>query len=104
MAQSRRIKLQEELEMVLNSKLVYYQPPSNVKIGYPCIIYELSNIRSVYADNRNYKLSNSYSLTYITNDPDDELVQKILEHFKFCSFENVFKSDNLYHNVFTLYY
>lgn len=104
MTQSRRIKLQQELEALLGSNKVYFQPPQNVKIGYPSIIYEMADIDSVYADNRSYKLSKSYSLTYITSNPDDELVTKIIEHFKFCSFDRVFKSENLYHNIFALYY
>lgn len=104
MAQTSRFRLQNELVEILGTNNVYYQPPENVKIGYPCIIYELSRIKSDYADNRSYKLSNSYTMTYITNDPDDGLVRTFLEHFKYCSFDRVFRSDNLYHNVFTLYF
>lgn len=104
MSQARRLKLQEELERLLNTKRVYFQPPESVKIGYPSIVYDLSRIQSTYAENRIYKLAQSYKLTYISEDPDDDMVEKILNAFHYCEFDRVYKSDNLYHYVFNLYY
>ena len=36
---SRRLKLQEKLEELLESRNVYYQPPESKKMDYPAIRY-----------------------------------------------------------------
>ena len=33
---------------------LYYQPPENVKLVYPCVIYQLASFTSRYADNLPY--------------------------------------------------
>lgn len=100
----RRPNLHEELCTLLGSKNVYYQPPSNFKMGYPCIRYSLAGIDQKKADNANYKNTKRYELILITYDPDTPLVDQILEHFPMCSFDRSYASDNLNHYVFTLYY
>lgn len=104
MSQASRLRLQEELERLIGSRNVYFQPPETVKIGCPGVIYELSKLKPTRADNAIYKLDNSYKLTYITDDPDDDMKEEILHAFKYCSFDRVYKSDNLYHYVFILFY
>lgn len=99
-----RLELQDELCELLGSDHVYFQPPSSIRISYPCIIYELSNIQVRRADNHAYNLDNAYELTYITKDPDSELRTQILEHFPKCRFNRFFTNDNLNHYAYTLYY
>lgn len=99
-----RVNLQTELEAVLGSRNVYFQPPETLKIQYPCIIYELSNIQTVKANNRIYINKHRYQLTIIHSDPDNTLKDGILFAFRYCSFDRVYKADNLYHYVYNLYY
>ena len=49
-----RIDLQSKLEDILGSRNVYFQPPENLKIKYPAIIYSLNNINLRFADNMPY--------------------------------------------------
>lgn len=98
-----RLKLQTELEELLNSRNVYYQPPESIKMSYPSIVYSLKDIRLEHADNKSYYKSRCYEITVISAKPDPEYIDKILE-FKQCRFDRHFKSDNLNHYVFTLYY
>ena len=50
----KRLKLQSNLEKLLGSKHVYYQPPASLKMEYPCIRYSKSTIDSKNADNSKY--------------------------------------------------
>lgn len=104
MTKSRRLKLQEELETLMNNERVYFQPPEGFKMGYPCIVYSLNVIKSKKADNKNYFAKPSYTVTYITKDPDDEMIYKILDAFTQVSMNRQFKSNNLYHNVYNINY
>ena len=82
---------------------VYYQAPSK-GMQYPCILYALEGKPAVHADNLRYVSMNQYNIKYITRTPDDPVVDTILESFDNISFDRPYKSENLYHNVYTLYY
>jgi hypothetical protein len=99
-----RLKLHEELCTLLGSRNVYYQPPTQIKMEYPCIRYSLSGIDQKHANNGNYKNTTRYEITLIDYDPDTAFLQKILEHFPMCSFDRPYAANNLNHFVFTLYY
>lgn len=81
---------------------VYYQPPS--RMTYPCILYVLEGKKDVRADDFRYLTYNEYNIKYITRNPDDPVVETILNSFDNISFDRPYKSDNLYHYVYTLYY
>ena len=99
----RRLQLQETLANILGSNNVYFQPPETIKLQYPCIIYERSNIDKQYADNRAYVSMVRYSLTLITRSPESNLVKAILE-LPYCTYDRYYAADTLNHDVFTLYY
>lgn len=104
MADDRRRILHEELSKVPNIAKVYFQPPEKSRIEYPCILYSLSRIETDKANNKSYLKHKGYNVTVITSNPDDTSVDYILEHFPNARFDRQFKSDNLYHNVMTLFY
>lgn len=99
-----RLQLQAELEELLGSRNVYFQPPESKKLQYDCIVYHRSNINTNKADNKNYIMTDRYDLTFIYRNPDSDIPKKILEKFEYCSHIRMFTVDNLYHDVFTLYY
>lgn len=101
---ANRLNLQQELCILLGSNNVYYQPPASVSMKYPCIKYSLNGIESERADDMNYKNTREYTVTVIDKNPDSEIPEKILNHFKMCSFDRGYPSDNLNHFVLTLYY
>lgn len=100
----KRIELQAELESVLGSRNVYFQPPETLKVKYPCIIYKRNSIQSLKADDHNYIHNFNYELTLIDKNPDSELIEKILAHFEYIRHTRFFTSDNINHDVFNLYY
>lgn len=99
-----RLNLHEELCGLLGSRNVYFQPPASVKLQYPCIKYSLAGIDSKKANNQIYNSTNRYEIIVIDRDPDSDTHNKILHHFKRCSFDRPYVADNLYHKVLTLYY
>lgn len=101
--ESSRLNLQSDFETFLGSRNVYFQPPENLKINYPCIIYELSRYNSIKADNIGYRNIPGYTVLYISKDPDDENVHKLMSFSK-ISFDRHYESNGLHHWVYTLYY
>lgn len=98
-----RPNLQIMLENLLKSRNVYNQPPASLKLNYPCIVYELSDIQPIFANNHPYKLDKKYSVTYICHEPDDPFIDELASLPK-CKFDRPFVSDNLNHFVFELFY
>lgn len=97
-----RLQLHNKLVELLGSNAVFFQPPENVKLTYPCIIYNLDDIDKQNANNRPYRLSNMYAVMLITKDPDSELIQDIAK-FEQCVFNRYYVADGLHHYVYKIY-
>lgn len=100
---ANRADLQQLLVDLFESPNVYYQPPASVKMNYPAIRYKKSNIDQKYADGKTYLRRNSYEIIVIDEDPDNPVIDKLLK-LPYCSFNGHYVSDNLNHDVLTLYY
>lgn len=99
-----RLELHTKLCELLNSKHAYFQPPANIKMTYPCIVYARSGMDQRNADDCLYNYITRYELTYIDPDPDSDMPELILRNFPMSKFDRSFTSDNLNHTTFTLYY
>lgn len=91
------------LNLIGNGK-VYFQPPKNTKIEYPCIIYHLVNGDSVFADDKSYMFNRRYEIQYITKNPDDVMIDKIAMELPKTIMTNQYTVEGLYHNVYNTYY
>ena len=98
-----RLKLHEELCDLLGSRNVYFDPPASVRMKYPAIRYSRKKIDKIYANNSVYRLLTPYEVTLLDEDPDSEYVNKILQ-LQYCEHDRSYPSENLHHNVFTIYY
>lgn len=98
-----RLELQTELEALLGSRNVYYQPPASVRMKYPAIVYSRNNIENRHADDTVYMQAHSYEIIVIDEDPDSEIVEKVSK-LPTCRFNRRYTSENLNHDAFTLYY
>lgn len=100
----RRLQLQQELEEILGTDNVYFQPPENVKLSYPCIVYTKAAPSTEHADNHVYRYTQRYDVTVMYLDPDSDLSRRLLDHFCLCSIDRTYTYENLHHDAITLYY
>lgn len=98
---ARRPELQAIFKQIVDN--VYFQPPTNVQLIYPCIIYERARMDIKYADDYPYKHTKRYKVTVISRNPDDSLVDEVAT-LPMCSHDSFFTSDNLNHDIFTIYF
>ena len=98
-----RLDFQTFLETLKGDRNVYFQPPPSIKMNYPAIVYNLADIKNDHADNLSYIQSTSYTLTYITKDPDDVMI-KTLSKLPMCIFDRFYTADNLNHYIYTIFY
>lgn len=103
MALDRRLELHQVLVGILgHPKQVYFQPPANIQMQYPAIVYQRDNEDVDYADNTPYSRTKRYSVTVIDRDPDSEIPNKVGQ-LPMSSFSRYFAKDDLNHDVYTLY-
>lgn len=98
-------QLQEILQEIMGpNHKVYYQPPENLKLSYPCIVYERSNGLSQFADDIPYKTSKRYAVTLMCKTADNDLYVDKLMELPMCTFDREFKSEGIVHSVFNIYF
>ena len=98
-----RIELQELLEKILGNKNVYFQPPESMRLHYPCIVYDRNTYAPIFANNETYLRRTRYTLRLITKDPDTPFAEA-LEDIPYCSHTRNYIADNLYHDIYDLYW
>lgn len=97
----RRHELQDILEGVCDN--VYFQPPANVQMTYPAVVYERARANTIFADNTPYTSTKQYSLKLISKNPDDSIFEALAALPK-CAHERFYVVDNLNHDVFNIYF
>lgn len=96
-------ELQSLLEEILGSRNVYFQPPSDKKLSYPCIVYRLDYVNLINADSIPFIKNKRYLVTYIDKIPDQYIPDKLLSLPK-VSFDRAYVADNLHHTAVRLYF
>lgn len=99
----RRLDLQVVLETQLGSGYVYFQPPANVQMNYPAIVYQRDSTDSRFADNYPYLRTKRYQVTVIDRNPDSVIPDKIAQ-LPLCDHVRFFIVNNLNHDVYYLYF
>lgn len=103
------MKKWNDLQVILqdimgNDGKAYFQPPENLKITYPCIVFERSNALTSYADNKPYTVTKRYSVTLITKGSDNDKYLDQLLMLPMCTFDRQFITEGLVHDVFSIYF
>src|ERR1043165_79901 len=96
-----RAQLQSLLEVSCDN--VYFQPPPDVQMNYPAIVYERRRAESYYANNQPYCVVKQYQVTIISRSPDDVLYDAVA-NLPMSTHERFYVADNLNHDVFSIYF
>lgn len=97
----RRLHLHQLLETFAEN--VYFQPPENVKLEYPCIIYKRDYADTKFADDIPYRYTKRYMIMVIDKDPDSEIPGKVAS-IPMSLFNRFYTADNLNHDVYNVFF
>lgn len=98
-----RLELQGVLIALLGSSNVYFQPPNTIQMEYPCIVYKLDHVQTLFSDNSPYSRHKRYLITYIDRSTSSDVPDKI-GMLPLSIFDRNFTADNLHHDVFKLFF
>lgn len=82
---------------------VYFQPPTNVNLVYPCIVYQRDYAVTEFADDSPYRYTQRYAITVIDQDPDSDIPAKVAA-MPMSLFNRFYTADDLNHDVFTVFF
>lgn len=99
----RRLQLQAVLESVLGADSVYFQPPENIQMVYPAIVYGRDSLSVRFADNSPYFRMFRYQVTVIDPNPDSPLHEK-LSGLPLTTYVRHFVADSLNHDIYNVYF
>lgn len=100
---AQRLELHALLKTILGSNNVYFQPPENIQLVYPCIIYNRDDRRTEYADNNPYKHMIRYQIMILDPNPDSDIPEKIAD-LPMCRFERFYTANQLNHDIYNLFF
>lgn len=97
-----RIELDEVLRKITPN--VYFDPPEDEYMDYPCIRYSLGGFDNTYANDKVYQQKRAYKLVAIDEDPDSN-IPILISRLEGCKKESThYVTDGLHHDTFTLYF
>ena len=99
----KRLDLHDILKSIPGVREVYFQPPEDISLKYPCIVYSRSDVDTRFADNAPYSMKKRYSVTVIDPDPDSEIPDHIAR-LPMSIFARHFRVDKLNHDNYSLYF
>jgi hypothetical protein len=99
----QRLELQTLLEEMIAPHMVYFQPPQDIAMTYPCIVYQWDDLNTDHADNVKYRSLKRYQLTVIDRKPDSEIADAVKE-LPYTRFDRFFVTDGLNHTVFQMFF
>lgn len=97
----RRLSFHQVLKTC--TPVVYFEPPEDAKMVYPCIRYERDAGSTKHANNRPYNYVQQYQVTLIARDADTDILAK-LAALPQSTHDRFFVADNLNHDVFSIYF
>lgn len=98
-----RIDFHNFLKSISGINNLYFQPPENIQMNYPAIVYSRYNMNTINADDVVYLQGTIYRVVVIDKDPDSEIVYKV-SNIPTARFERHFNSGGYNHDVFIINY
>lgn len=81
---------------------IYYEPPEDVKMKYPCVRFQRRRFATQQADNVNYIVHEQFEATLIYKAPDSPLPRRLLMSTPMCSHDRHYTASNLSHDVYII--
>jgi hypothetical protein len=98
-----RLEFQAVLEGLQNGLSVYFQPPDNIDMSFPAIIYNRDITSDKHADNILYGTTQRYSVMIIDRDPDSP-IPGLVGALPYAKSIRHFTTAGLYHDIYYVYF
>lgn len=101
--ETKRLKLQNQLESILGSSNVMFEPTDHTMFTYPVIVYNRTTPNINYADNLAYLYKDSFEATFISKSGITDIPRRLVTEIPMCSEDRSFVTDGLHHYVVKIF-
>jgi hypothetical protein len=98
-----RLEFQAVLEGLQDGVHVYFQPPPDIQMIFPAIVYNRDYRLNQFADNLVYSGIRRYSVTIIDKDPDSNLVDMVSD-LPQARYVRHYTTEGLNHDIINVYF
>ena len=95
-----RLTLHNKLKMLCSN--VYFQPPSNIGLVFPAVVYSIKTIKIRHANDAPYTFKTVYQIILISKNPEEAILYELLK-LTGISFDTAYAKDHLYFNVLSIH-
>lgn len=82
---------------------VYFQPPENLQLEFPCIVYARDRGDTKFSDNNVHRFTQRYTVTVIDTEPDSAVFDAVTQ-LPQTVHNRSYAANNLNHDVFVTYF
>lgn len=104
-SEENRLFLHSLLENVFPDVTIYYRPPGDILLEYPCIKYERKGFEPSYANTSAYVVGSSYQIMFLSILPGYSNVQlfyDLVEQGLVITSNDSYENDDIVHDVFNV--
>lgn len=98
-----RLEFQSLLEGLQPGLNVYFQPPPDIQMSYPAIVYNRDYRANQYADNIAYRGTRRYQVTVIDANPDSQLPDLVAD-LPLSTFVRHYTTAGLNHDILYVFF
>ncbi len=98
-----RLELQAVLAGLADGLSVYFQPPPDIEISYPAIVYNRDYQQVDFADNAPYSRTIRYQVTVIDRDPDSA-IPDLVASLPLTRYVRHYTTAKLNHDIYDVYF
>lgn len=95
-------KLISELQEKFPGVPVYFQPPENLTLRFPCLVLSLTGDKRQFADDKLYARFKHFTITVVDKDPLSKIPDEVAK-LKYCRMSTRFVSANMNHTRFEIF-
>lgn len=103
MEQQRRRELHSLLSDIPGVESAWFQPPEDVLLVYPVIVYHQEDLETEFAGNRPYRRTKGYQVMVMDEDPESTIPDSV-SALAMCTFVRHYAANGLNHWVFSIYF
>lgn len=101
--EERRLELHRKLVALLGSPNVYHQPPENLALRFPAIIYSRTDYDVAHADDIPYHVTRQWQVSVVSQEPSNAIVDALMK-WPMTTFKASYVVDRMRHDVVNIYY
>jgi hypothetical protein len=104
-SEENRLFLHSLLETTFPDVTIYYRPPGNILLEYPCIVYERKAFEPTFANTAAYIVGTRFQLSFLSQLPGYSSVQSLYAlHGQglIVTSSDSYENDDIVHDVFSI--